>query len=153
VSAIDKGGRMPRTRRTPKRAGDWKPAFLQAFLETGLIVASCDRVGIGRTTAYEARQQDEEFALAWADIEERVTEQMEAELKRRAVDGVEKPVFQGGRHVGSVQEYSDTLLIFALKARRPEKYRENVRVEHGGTVRHEGLEALSDRELLAKLAE
>jgi hypothetical protein len=32
-------------------------------------------------------------------------------------------------------EYSDTLLIFLLKARRPAKYRERTIAEHGGAGR------------------
>lgn len=93
-------------------------------------------VGISRNTAYEHRQQDEAFAIAWADVEEETTEAMEAEAYRRGTLGVEKPIYQGGALVGYVQEFSDTLLIFMLKARRPDKYRENVKVEHGGAITH-----------------
>lgn len=121
-----------RTSRTRKR--DWKPAFLAAFEETGMITRACELAGVGRTTAYEARQRDEDFALAWADADERATEAMERELYRRAVEGIDKPVYQGGKKVGTIREYSDTLLIFGLKARRPEKYRDNVKVEHTGTI-------------------
>ncbi|MBX6773030.1 MAG: hypothetical protein IRY83_14975 [Chloroflexi bacterium] len=49
---------------------------------------------------------------------------LEAEAWRRAVDGVERPVYQNGQRVGAVREYSDTLLIFLLKGGRPQKYRE-----------------------------
>jgi len=43
-----------------------------------------------------------------------------------------------------VQRYSDTLLIFLMKARRPDKYRDNVKVEHAGgdkpiVVEHRGV--------------
>ncbi len=54
------------------------------------------------------------------------------EAVRRAVEGTEKPVYQQGRLVGHVQEYSDTLLIFLLKGRRPEKYGEKLRQEISG---------------------
>jgi hypothetical protein len=59
-----------------------------------------------------------------------VADQLEQEARRRAHDGVRKPVYQGGKRVGYIQEYSDTLLIFLLKGLRPEKYRE--RFEHSG---------------------
>lgn len=121
-----------RTSRTRKK--DWKPAFLNALEQTGMVAAACAQVGIGRTTAYEARQRDETFAVAWADVEEQTTERMEREAYRRAVEGTTKPVYQGGKEVGAIQEYSDTLLIFMLKARRPEKYRDNVKVEHTGNI-------------------
>ena len=57
---------------------------------------------------------------------------LEDEAVRRAKDGVEKPVYQGGKLVGHVQEYSDTLLIFLLKGARPEKYRDRVQQELSG---------------------
>lgn len=103
---------------TPKK-GDWKPAFLDAFAQSGMVSEACRSVGIDRSTAYKTRQRDEAFALAWADVEERSTEELEREAKRRAVDG------------------SDTLMIFLLKARRPEKYRENVKIEHAGTIKQD----------------
>lgn len=124
--------RAKRTSRTRKR--DWKPDFLASFARTGLVSYACEDAGIGRTTAYQARQRDEAFALAWADTEQQVTETMERELYRRAVEGVDKPVYQGGKRVGTIREYSDTLLIVGLKARAPDRYRENFKVEHTGNV-------------------
>jgi hypothetical protein len=46
----------------------------------------------------------------------------EAEAWRRAVEGVERPIVSGGKVVTTVREYSDALLIFLLKGRRPAKY-------------------------------
>lgn len=54
---------------------------------------------------------------------------MEAEAWRRGKTGVLKPVYQGGKKVGSVREYSDTLLIFMLKGTRPEKYRDRQQID------------------------
>ena len=55
---------------------------------------------------------------------------LELEARRRAVEGTERPVFYQGGEVGYVREYSDTLLIFLLKAHRPNKFRERVEHEH-----------------------
>lgn len=115
-----------------------------------MVSEACRVVGISRTVVYQERQRDEVFAVQWADVEEKTTEAMEREAYRRGVEGVEKPVYQGGKLVGRVNEYSDTLLIFMLKARRPDKYRENVKVEHGGTVTHRvpvDLKKLSDEQI------
>jgi len=49
-------------------------------------------------------------------------ENLEAEAWRRAVEGVEKPVFQGGVQVGVIREFSDSVLMFLLRARKPEVY-------------------------------
>ena len=52
-------------------------------------------------------------------------------MRRRAVEGVEEPVgWYKGEAGGVVRKYSDTLLIFLLKGRKPEMYRE--RYEHSG---------------------
>jgi hypothetical protein len=68
------------------------------------------------------------FAAAFRDASIRATEVLEAEAWRRAKEGVAEPVFQGGKQVGVVQRYSDQLLMFMLRARAPEKYRDNVTV-------------------------
>lgn len=36
--------------------------------------------------------------------------------------------------MGSVQRYSDTLLIFLLKAAKPEKYRDRYDIRHSGAA-------------------
>ena len=114
---------VSRTRtRTPKK--DWRPGFLAAFAETGLVIEAAKEVGVGRSTVYDERQRNETFALAWAEIEEWTTEEMEQEARRRAVIGVEEPIYYKGELQGHVRKYSDPLLIFMLKARRPEVYRE-----------------------------
>lgn len=120
-----------RTPRTPKKKRDWKPVWLTAFAETGMVSAACREAKVGRSTVYDARI-DEEFARSWDEIEHETTDQMECEAYRRAVKGVTKPLVSAGRRVCDVQEYSDTLLIFMLKARKPKVYRDNVRVEHTG---------------------
>ena len=113
--------RKSETDGTPKgvqgKKREWKAAFITALAEAGTVTEACRVAGIGRTAAYRARQQDEAFALQWADVEEQGTELLEKVAVQRAVDG------------------SDTLMIFLLKSRRPQKYRENVKIEHGGEIR------------------
>ena len=46
---------------------------------------------------------------------------METEARRRGV-GYDEPVFYKGEVVGTVKKYSDLLLIFMLKHRRPEVF-------------------------------
>jgi hypothetical protein len=50
----------------------------------------------------------------------------------------EKGIYHQGVQVGTetVTEYSDTLLIFLLKAKRPEVYRDRTEVKHTGQVNH-----------------
>jgi alpha-galactosidase/6-phospho-beta-glucosidase family protein len=111
----------------------WKAKWLEAFRELGMVSAACEEVKVGRQTVYDARK-DEDFAAAWDEIENETTDAMEREAYRRGVEGVVEPVVSAGKHVTDVRKYSDTLLIFMLKARKPGVYRENVKVEHSGQI-------------------
>ena len=43
-------------------------------------------------------------------------------------------MFQAGGLVAKTRDYSDLLLIFLLKGRRPEKFRDNAKLELSGNV-------------------
>jgi hypothetical protein len=75
---------------------------------------------------YVWRQEDEEFAARWKMALDIGADSLEDEAVRRARDGYDKPVYQGGQMVGTVREYSDTLMVFLLKGARPRKYRDNI---------------------------
>lgn len=112
---------------TKRQARHLKSAFLDAFREHGNVTWACRQIGMtNRTEVYRWQENDDQFAIAFREAEIEATETMEAEAYRRAVKGTQKPVYQQGAMVGTVQEYSDTLLIFMLKARAPEKYRDPV---------------------------
>ena len=55
---------------------------------------------------------------------------LEDEVRRRAFDGIEEPVFYQGVATDVVRKYSNTLAVFLLKGAKPEKYKD--RVEHTG---------------------
>ena len=113
--------------------------FLAKLAAGFSIAAACRAERIGRRTAYDWRERDEEFAKAWDAAIEEGSDILEDEARRRAHDGVTKPVYQQGALVGVVREYSDTLLIFLLKARRPQKFRDNVKVDVSGKLTLEQL--------------
>jgi transposase len=101
-----------RTKRTP----EMEQAFLDALCDGYSVNRAAKAAGIGRRTAYEWRDADPEFKQRWLEAVEAGTDTLEDEARDRAMDT------------------SDTLLIFTLKARRPEKYRENVNLNHSGTI-------------------
>lgn len=120
---------MSRTDRTPKK----RAAFLTSLIETGGNVSrACEAAGIARQRVYEWRSADADFAAAWDEAVEAGTDELEEEARRRAYEGVDEPVFYQGETCGTVRKYSDTLLIFLLKGRRPDKYRDSVKHEVGG---------------------
>lgn len=101
------------SKRTPKRT----VGLLSALSDGKSVASACRSAGIGRSTYYEWRDEDPEFAALTDAAIEDGTDALEDHAHGRATDP-ENP--------------SDTLTIFLLKARRPNKYRDNQ------TIRHEG---------------
>lgn len=117
---------------TPKK----RQRFLEHLKSTANVTLSARLAGVSRRTAYNHRAADPEFLSAWNAAVDEAIELLEAEARRRAVDGTDRPVYQGGKLVGYVREYSDTLLMFLLKGHRPEQYRErhHVKMDNDGPV-------------------
>lgn len=110
-----------RTVRTLKK----RDSFLEELRLRGNVFDACQVADLTRSVAYAWRQDDADFAAAWETALDEAADRMEREAHRRAVEGVDKPIYHQGVRVDVVREYSDTLLIFLLKAARPEKFREN----------------------------
>jgi len=116
-----------------------KNRFLEELRKDGHAIQSAGRVGVGVSTLYAHRAQDPEFAAAWEEAadegEQAQAAALAAEADRRALHGVEEPVFHRGEVCGFVRKYSDNLLMFRLKALQPEKYRERHEVTGNLTLR------------------
>lgn len=119
-----KTGRKPTT---PVKAGEketpeqkWrrhkKARFLEAYKKTGGIFTAAAAVDIAGTTVWEWRQADAEFDAAFNALKEKDTETLEHVAKVRAT------------------KKSDLLLMFLLKGRKPETYRDSVKLEHSGAI-------------------
>ena len=108
-----------RTKRTPKRV----QAILDALRGGDAIGTACARAGIGRSTFAEWRSADPVLDAQVDDAIEYGTDVLEDVARDRSI-----------RH-------SDTLLIFLLKARRPDKYRETTRIS--GEVTHRWAEEVA----------
>jgi hypothetical protein len=118
------------TQRTPER--DKK--FLDKLAAGYSVAAAAREAGYGRQHSYDHRKLDPDFAARWDEAVEAGTDLIEDEMHRRAVHGVEDPVYYQGEQCGVARKYSDTLMIFHLKGRRPEKYRDTVDLKHAGNV-------------------
>jgi len=100
-----------------------KTKFIDALGQGFSVTSAAAAAGVGRRTVYNWRS-DSGFVDLWNDALESGADLLEDEARRRAVDGTEKPVFYNGRQVGSIREYSDSLLKFLLSAKRPQQFRE-----------------------------
>lgn len=139
---------MARTNRTNKKRAE----FLDALAETASVVRACEVSGVPRRTAYDWRRDDEEFAAEWERALDIGTDALEDEATRRAFEGVDEPVHYQGVATSTIRKYSDTLLMFMLKARRPDKFKERSAQEHtspDGSMSPQKQE-LTDEELKAE---
>ena len=137
-----------------------KKRFLETFSECANVTEACRLTDIHPSLVYVWRKRDRAFAKDWAVAVERGTDALEDEAVRRALDGCLEPVFYKGVQCGTVRKFSDSLLMFLLRARRPERFRERVNRQPeadpslmsvlaaiDGTTR--GLPSARDRERLA----
>jgi hypothetical protein len=119
--------RLTRTRRK---------CFLEALSETGNVTAAIQIAGTSRTRVYELRKEDSSFAAAWEEAEEIAVDGLEAEARRRAVEGVQEPLVSAGKLVRdddgepiAIRRYSDNLLLALLRAHRPPRRERSVRFQ------------------------
>jgi hypothetical protein len=131
---------MPAAKRRPlatnKRA---QTLFITAVAAGKTQDAAAAGTGYSRRSFLDLRKDSEAFAALFADAYEAGADVLEEEAIRRAVTGVTEPLVNHGRvvrdddgNVLTVTRFSDQLLMFMLKARRPERFRESHRVEHTG---------------------
>lgn len=136
---------------TPASYPKGREGFLQLLEETANVSKACELTAYPRRTAYEHRMRDPEFAKAWEAALETGTDALEDEAIRRAYQGISKAVYYGGKLVGYAREYSDTLLIFMLKARRPERFKDRHEIRQDVNVTHHSEPISETRKLLVEL--
>ena len=139
AEALPNGIRHPRKR-----------AFLAAYCRVGTISEAARIAGVNRLSHYDWMVRDERYAEVFEQAQEIAADYLEAVARQRATEGWLEPVFYHGEVVGYVRKFSDQLLMFTLRALRPEKFRENATIRHtgtgaGGAIQIEGDYALSQR--------
>lgn len=127
-----------------EHARAWMPAFLEALSLIPNVVDAARHASISQSTVYWWRANDADFAEAWAEAKESGVSLLERIAHTRATTGDAKRVVRrttktvDGKEVEVVetveeqQVVSNALLIFLLKAHKPETYRERVDHRHTG---------------------
>ena len=113
----------------------WHATFLDVLSKTANVAAACREVGIACSTAYDHREKFEDFRDAWSDSEQLGTEQLAALAMKHALEGTERPIYQGGVLVGKELEFDHRLLMWLLEKRRPVVFGSRQEI----TVRDEGI--------------
>jgi hypothetical protein len=107
----------------------------------GTIIGAARAIGVSDTLHFKW-MEDPEYAAAFAEAEKQAIAHLETELFNRVYEGTEEPViYQGelcyqkdakGKLTNkplTIRRKSDTLLIFALKGKKPDVYRDNFKGE------------------------
>lgn len=133
------------------RTAEHKAAFLRHYEAIGTVTGAAAQTNLNRTLIYDWLAKDDDFAEAFKISQERAVDLAEQELRRRGIAGYDKPVFQGGKRVGMIREYSDACLIFYLKGRRRDVFGEKRELSgpDGGPIKTQqiDLSGLSAEEL------
>ena len=115
--------------------------FLKCYEETGSITKAAEAAQIDRAMHYRRLKKDPKYKAAFEASHEIAVEGLEEEAHRRAVLGIEEPVFWQGmlcKHKDSktgrivtttVRKYSDSLLQFLLRGAKPQRYRERFQAD------------------------
>lgn len=104
-----------------------KAAFLALVAEGCTVTYAAEQQGLSRRSAYELRDRDAAFKAAWLEAYEESTELLEREAFERA-KGRDEAVMDKKGNIHYVKKYSDILLIFMLKARKPKVYNDRLDV-------------------------
>lgn len=115
-----------------KATHEKRTKFLALLAETGNVARSARLAKLNRPALYDYYDKNPEFADLWDKCAKLGGYALKDEARRRAVEGVLKPVFYKGKKCGTVREYSDTLLIVLLKAAFPEEFAERRKDEVAG---------------------
>jgi hypothetical protein len=118
-----------------------KRAFLAAYARLGTVRSAALAAHVARDTHYEWLRTDPEYAAAFEQAKDDAADLLEeiALERARGFDVVAHDEHgnvlrdERGEPI-VVRRGSDTLLIFTLKALRPDKFRDNARVELAGQV-------------------
>lgn len=123
-----------------------KRAYLVALALTGVKMRATSAAGVDRTLPFYWRQEDKPFRDAELEAIAMSSDVLEAEIHRRAVEGVVRATgWYKGKPGGLVREYSDLLLIFAAKGAMPDKYKD--RLEVRGMFANLDMTKLSDEQI------
>ena len=110
--------------------------FLQNYVEFGTITQAADASGIHRLTHFTWMKKFEDYPEQFENAKQEFADKVESELLHRAVTGLVRHKFYKGQPIqykdpatGKVVPYterepSDNLLMFWLKGRRPEIFKD-----------------------------
>lgn len=107
--------------------------FLNEYAITGNIGKAAAVCKIARQTHYDWLEKDSAYEQAFKIARKISGDLLEEEARRRAIEGVDEPVFYKGEICGDITKYSDKLLETLLRAAKPDEYANVNKTELSGT--------------------
>lgn len=131
--------------RSPAKVTEKRKAeFLRVLRATGSPAAAAraatpwsSRRRGGYSTFRDLRKRDVAFARAWDEAMAEMIGSVEAEVVKRAMNPVMRPVYSKGELVDHVAEYDNKLLLRLAEKLNPADWIPNQRVQHSGAVTHQ----------------
>lgn len=117
---------VPRRRRYDGWTPEVQRKFIEALADTGLVNAAAAEVDMSEQSAYRLLRSpgSQGFARAWEAAVAHAGTRLIDVAFRRAIEGEDIPVFdRDGCRIGSRRRYNDRLLMFLIRALRPDRYR------------------------------
>ncbi len=108
--------------------------ILAMLREGATLTDAAAAIGATRQWIRKQRKADKEFDEKCNDAFEQGTDIILKEMKRRAIDGFKKPIYQEGRCVGYEIVYSDKLLTTLAQAFIPAFKKQDTNVNHTHTL-------------------
>jgi hypothetical protein len=127
---------VPRRARTDGWTPDVQRRFIQALADTGIVQDACEAVDMSVASAYRLRNAPGSDGLrqAWDAAIAASADRLIDLAFHRAAHGVDEPVFdRDGVRIGSRRRYNDRLMMFLLRAYRPDRFRyahRDIRADH-----------------------
>lgn len=120
---------QPYIHKAPRRNSitpDRQRAFISALAATGIVTQAARAIGASLEALYKLRNRPgaEGFAKAWERAIDRGIARLEDCALERALTGEERPVVSLGKVVATYRRYDTALLLFLLRQRRPDRYRQ-----------------------------
>lgn len=109
-----------------------KQVYLNTYREHGLHGMAAKAAGVTRQCVEHHLEKDEDFLLLRTNAYNDYREAIEHEVKRRAIEGWDEPVFYKGDECGVVRKYSDRMLELHTKRHNPE-YRDKQTIDLNAT--------------------
>ena len=115
---------------TPER----QRAFISALAAGGVVTDAAREVGATVEAFYQLRNRPgaEEFRAAWDAAVDRAIARVEAAAVGRAINGEDRMVVSAGELMGYERRFHESLVMFMLRSRRPDRYGQDWRALRPG---------------------